>query len=219
MTIRDRFMAGLAQQLGRPEGLRGRVLSQGLNRGNRAVIEAAVDACGLGPGGDGADIGFGGGIGLALLLEQVGDSGRVIGVDLSDTMIQAAAKRFREPCAAGRLTLTQGNLMDLPLASGELDGLITVNTIYFVDDLAGALSEVARTLRPDGRAVLGLADPGAMAKMPLTAHGFRLRPVEEVIEVASRSGLPHVRHDRVGSGKEAYHLLIASPTYSGEGGD
>ena len=44
-----------------------------------------------------------------------------------------------------------------------------------------AFGEIARTVRPGGRAVVGLADPEAMASMPFTAHGFRLRPVDDVI--------------------------------------
>ncbi len=64
MAIKDRFTAGLARQLGRPEGLRGRLVGRGLNRGNRAVVTAAVAATGAGPGQVAADIGFGGGLGL-----------------------------------------------------------------------------------------------------------------------------------------------------------
>ena len=203
-------MAGLARQLGRPEGWRGKLVARGLNRGNRGTVAAAVDACELGSGDRAADVGFGGGIGLTLLLDRVGPDGHVDGVDLSETMISTAERRYREPCAAGRLTLRLGSLLDMPLATASLDGLITVNIIYFVDDLALAFSEIARTMRPGGRAVIGLADPEAMAAMPFTAHGFRLRPVDDVIATTRLVGFDALRHDRVGTGDEAYHLLIVS---------
>jgi hypothetical protein len=49
-----------------------------------------------------------------------------------------------------------------------------------------------------------------MASLPFTAYGFRLRPVAEVADLLTNSGLTHIREERVGDGKRAYHLIIAS---------
>jgi len=73
-----------------------------------------------------------------------------------------------------------------------------------------AFGKIARTVRPGGRAVVGLADPEAMASMPFTAHGFRLRPVDDVIQATRLAGFDEVRHDRVGTGDSAYHLLVVT---------
>jgi len=97
-----------------------------------------------------ADIGFGGGVGLRLLLEQVGPKGHVNGVELSLTMLKASERRYRAASAEGRLALQAGSIGDLPLENESLDGLITVNTAYFVEDLEGAFREIARVLRPSG---------------------------------------------------------------------
>jgi len=108
-----------------------------------------------------ADIGFGGGVGLRLLLEQVGPKGHVNGVELSLTMLKASERRYRAASAEGRLALQAGSIGDLPLENESLDGLITVNTAYFVEDLEGAFREIARVLLPSERAVVGVADPEA----------------------------------------------------------
>lgn len=210
MGIQDRFRSGLAGQLGRPEGVRGRLIGRGLNRSNRSAIAAAVRATSLRHGQAAADIGFGGGVGLQLLLEQVGADGSVDGVELSATMLMASERRHRAACADGRLALHSGSLAALPLDDRSLDGLITVNTAYFVEDLLGAFREIARVLRPSGRAVVGVGDPEAMASMPVTAHGFRIRPVDQLTELLRRGGLHDVRHERVGDGDRAFHLLIAA---------
>lgn len=209
MGLRDRLLAGMAKQLGRPEGMRGRLVGRGLNKGNRAAVTAAVAATAAGPGQVVADIGFGGGIGLQLLLERVGVDGKVHGVELSDTMLKEARRRFGSECAADRLTLQPGTLGDLPLDDGSLDALITTNTVYFVEDLGRAFAEVGRVLRPTGRAVIGIADPEWMSSMPVTAHGFRIRPIDDLVALLHQAGFADVRDERVAGDERAFHLLIA----------
>lgn len=204
-------MAGVARQLGRPEGLRGRVVGRALNKGNRLAVTAAVEATGLQPGQVAADVGFGGGVGLGLLLDRVGPAGHVHGVELSSTMLSAAQRRHRAEVAAGRMTLHAGRLEELPVEDARLDGLISVNTLYFVTDLGAVFAEVARVLRPSGTAVFGVADPDWMAGMPVSAHGFRLRPVAELVDGLRDAGLD-VRQERVSDDGRDFHLLVATRT-------
>ena len=53
-----------------------------------------------------------------------------------------------------------------------------------------------------------------MAKMPVTAHGFRLRPIPEIIDALRVAGLTVVEDRRVGDDEEAFHLLVAKLTSS-----
>jgi arsenite methyltransferase len=209
MSFRDRFQAGLAKQLGRPEGLRGRVVGRRLNKGNLSTVTAAVAATHLQAGQVGADVGFGGGLGLALLRERVGPGGHVHGVELSATMLSAARRRHDRDVAAGRMTLQSGRLEELPVEDGQIDGMITINTLYFVEDVGAVFRELARVLRPSGTAVIGIGDPVAMAAMPVTAHGFRIRPPDEIVTGLRDAGLD-VRHERARAGERAPHLLIAT---------
>jgi SAM-dependent methyltransferase len=211
MGARDRLTAGLARQLGRPEGLPGRLVGRMLDRGNRAVVSAAVEATEARPGQTVADLGFGGGLGLRLLLDRVAPTGHVHGVELSATMLHAAERRHRSALTQGRLTLQLGTLGDLPLDDRSLDALVTVNTLYFVADLPAAFGELARVLRGSGRAVVGVGDPTAMAALPVTRHGFRLRAVDDLVRGLQDAGLTVVRHGRVGQGQRAFHLLVAAP--------
>ncbi len=176
MNFRAGVTAGLARQLAHPQGVRGRLVGVLLNRGNRGVVTAAVQSLSLAPGGTAADIGFGGAVGLDLLLRSVGTRGHVHGVEVSVTMTAQAARRFRHDIAAGRLQLHAASMARLPMAAASLDGVITVNTIYFVAELEQAFAELARVTKSSGRVVVGLGDPEVMARLPYTRHGFRLRP-------------------------------------------
>lgn len=169
----------------------------------------ATLATGLAAGQCAADIGFGGGVGLRPLLDRVGPDGRVHGVELSETMLARGQGRFGPDIAAGRLVLHRGNLTALPLSDGSLDAAITVNTVYFVDDLEQAVGELARVVRTGGRLVAGVGDPSAMERMPFTAYGFTLRPVDKPAALLRRQGVDEPRDERVGEGEGAVHLLVA----------
>jgi SAM-dependent methyltransferase len=204
-------MAGIAKQLGHPSGVRGRLVGVALNRGNRRFVRAAVQALQPEDGSAVVDVGFGGGVGLKFLLDSLGSSGRVHGVEVSETMLSQAARRYRRDIATGRLALHTASMTQLPFADGTLNGVLTVNTIYFVAELDPAFTELARVIDNSGRIVIGLADPDAMAKMPFTGHGFYLRPVPDVINTLRSAGLT-VKHRRVSEDDGAPHLLIATPT-------
>lgn len=179
-----------------------------LDRGNRGVVLAAADAAKLSAGDRAADLGFGGGIGLAALLTAVQPDGRVVGIDLSEDMVRRARRRFASRVADGSLDLQTGSISELPVESASLDALITVNTIYFLADLDQAFGEMHRVLRPSGRAVIGIGDPDAMASMPFTPYGFTLRPVAEVSTSLARAGLEVSEVRRAGAGPAAAHVLV-----------
>lgn len=210
MWMRDRALAGVASQLGHPAGVAGRVIARVLNRENRSVVENATEASAAGEGDDVADIGFGGGVGLQLLLDRVGSTGSVHGAEVSRTMLSGARRRYRRDLRTGRLLLYEAGMTDLPLADASLDALISTNTVYFIDELEPAFAELARVLRPGARAVLGVGDPVAMARMPYTQDGFRLRSVAEIDEALKSGGLAPLQDRRLGDGDTAYHLLVCT---------
>ncbi|MEV6771729.1 methyltransferase domain-containing protein [Nocardia sp. NPDC051030] len=205
-----RVMSTVAGQLGNPSGFLGKGVARMLDRGNRFLIDAAVAASEVAPGESAADIGFGGGIGLTLLLDRVGAQGTVTGVELSRDMLKRAESRLAQDISSGRLRVLEGSLTDLPLADGSLDVVITANTLYFVPELDRACAELARVLRPKGRLVVGVGDPDAMAKMPFTQYGFTLRPVTELAAALEQAGLV-VEQRRLEHRPIPVHLLIARP--------
>jgi arsenite methyltransferase len=184
--LRERLLSTVAGQLGRPHGILSPFVARALNRGNEKAIAAAVDAAEVERGGVAADIGFGGGVGLQLLLDRVGDDGVVHGIEIADDMLRRAKSKFGRD---GRLRLARGSLTEVPLDDGSVDALITVNTVYFISELDAACAELARVLRPGGRAVIGIGDPDVMARLPFTKHGFTIRPVAEIAAALENSGL------------------------------
>jgi hypothetical protein len=48
-----------------------------------------------------------------------------------------------------------------------------------------------------------------MATMPVTAHGFRLRPIAELVDGMTAAGLD-VRDELLSDDRRTFHLLIAT---------
>jgi len=95
-----------------------------------------------------ADLGCGTGPVLAALAPQVE---RVIGVDQSAAMLRAARRRTE---GFANVELRRGPLHALPLEDSGVDAVLMVLALTYVDEPARAVLEMARVLRPGGRAVV-----------------------------------------------------------------
>ena len=184
----DRFVA---RQLGGPSGLFGRhVTTRLLNRGNRPLIEATLDALGPRPHESLLDVGFGGGLALELAARR--GVARLAGADPSPDAVSAARSRLRlrRLHDARALRLVCAPVEDLPFESGELDTALSTNTIYFWSDLGPPLAELQRVLRPrGGRLALGFSGAEKLRSFDrVTRHGFALREPDEVARALEAAG-------------------------------
>ncbi len=87
---------------------------------------------------------------------------RIVGVDASAGMVAEAAQQARTHGL--RASAVQADAQWLPLADRSCDRAIAFHMLYHVPDVARALREIRRVLRPGGRAVLttNAADHGAL---------------------------------------------------------
>lgn len=182
---RLRFMA---RQFARPRGLVGRwLLGPWLNRVNRSMNALALRALDVKQGERVVEIGFGGGDLLASLLGT--GASRVVGVDLSPEMVARARKRFRRQIADGRLSVLLGSVDDLPLEAASIDKACSLHTLYFWQDPAAGMRELARILRPGGTLVIGIEAPETLRNWPGHRYGFTVYEPGEVIALAAAAGL------------------------------
>ena len=173
-----------------------------MNRGNREFNARAIERLDVQPGARVLDLGFGGGLTFAPLLER---GATITGVDRAPDMVEAARSRFGAEVAAGRIALYAGEVQALPLADASVDRVLTVNTVYFWPDLDPAFAELHRVLSPGGRVVIGIRDGSVMEKVDETI--FTLRSPEAIAAALATAGFAdaavHSAPDR------ATHLISA----------
>lgn len=96
------------------------------------------------------DLGSGAGLDALLAAQQVGPSGRVIGVDMTDAMLDKARASARQ-VGATNVEFRQGYLEDLPVEDASVDVVISNGVINLCPDKEAVWREVARILKPGGR--------------------------------------------------------------------
>lgn len=113
----------------------------------RRIVRSAL---GAGAGERILDLGCGPGFLTAEIADGVGVDGSVTGVDPSDAMLAVAERRC---VALPQVELLPGSADSIPLADSACDRLVCVQVLEYVSDLAGAIDEMHRVLRPGGRLV------------------------------------------------------------------
>ena len=105
----------------------------------------------LGDGEAFLDLGSGAGIDALIAAQQVGPTGRVIGVDMTPAMLVKARAN-----AAGHdnIDFREGRLEALPVDDASVDAVTSNCVINLVPDKAAVFREIARVLKPGGRMVI-----------------------------------------------------------------
>ena len=196
------------------------------NRGETDAPDSAVHAslgCGvptavadLHEGEIVLDLGSGAGADVLISARRVGPTGKAIGLDMTDEMLELARVNA---AAAGleNVEFRQGYLEDMPLADGSVDVVISNCVINLAGDKPQVLREAARVLRCGGRLAVSdvIADPdidqgvrrdmaawtGCIAgalneaefRTALTSAGFEAIEIRETHRVHEHAGAAIIR--------------------------
>lgn len=155
-----------------------RLVGTDLERGSlRAEALAAASGRGLVL----ADLGCGTGFFSHYLGERVE---KVIAVDQSDAMLREA--RTNDP--GGATEYRQGELDALPLADGEVDGVLANLVLHHIADFRPVIREIHRVLRPGGVVVISDLRPHTEEWMREEMEDLRLGIDPTELQEAFRTG-------------------------------
>jgi arsenite methyltransferase len=136
---------------GCPRGLLGRIGGRLMARGNAATERHLVSLASLSADDVVLVLGHGPGIGL----REAGTKSRhVIGVEPSETMRDAAARRCKDLIDDDRIVIRSGTAEDTGQAGASVDVVLSVNNVQIWPDWQAAFAELHRVVRPGGRILL-----------------------------------------------------------------
>lgn len=113
---------------------------------------AAVDALGLRHGSTVLDLGCGTGLNFPLLQERVGPAGRIIGVDLTEEMLEGARKRT-ERLGWSNVELVRSDVAEYDVPEG-VDAVLSTFALTLSPAFDQVIADVARALPQRGRLVI-----------------------------------------------------------------
>ncbi len=183
--------SAIVSQFEHPRGLLGRIVGFILaGRGSNLVRNRwTVDLLDPVSGERVLEIGCGPGVALKLVLTRA--SVTATGVDHSALMIAQARRRNAKAARAGRLTLIQGTIDDIPATTAPFDKAFSINVIQFVDQAAFAVRMHA-LLKPGGML--------ATTYQPRHAKATRadaLKMAEKLTRIFAAAGFENIRTEEI----------------------
>ena len=134
----------LGYTAGELEGLPEEALGSSFGCGNPVALAE------LAPGDTVVDLGSGAGMDLLVAAKRVGPAGRVIGVDMTDEMIERARANAAR-AGFDQVEVRKGLVEDLPVEDATVDWVMSNCVLNLSPEKARAFAEIARVLKPGGR--------------------------------------------------------------------
>ena len=157
MELIDRVKGFIDNQYRKPKGLIGTYIGEKMVRQHKPETLWTIDLLNIQQSESVLELGCGAGYAMKLILKQ-NIVGKVVGLDLSPTVIRSAMIRNKKALNNEKAELIQANVKSLPFEDAQFDKVFSIHTIYFWDDISATVSEIFRVLKPGGVFILTFCD-------------------------------------------------------------
>jgi len=158
----------------------------------RQYRQDTVSALALSPGDTVVELGCGTGLNIEFVQQAVGPSGKIIGVDLTDSMLDVA----RERIAAQEWTnveLVQADIAEWEFPAG-ISGVYSTLALTLVPEYDAVIQRASRALTPGGRlAVFDMKEPKGWPTWLIRFVAWLNKPFGVSLELADRHPWESIR--------------------------
>ena len=179
----------------------------------------------LKPGMTVLDLGSGAGFDAFLAWRQVGATGKVIGVDMTDDMLEKARKNAAD-LGATNVEFRKGFIEQMPVEDGSVDFVISNCVINLSPDKPAVFREINRVLKPGGR--FAVSDIVLLSNLPKNIRNdvsayvgciAGASPMGEYVRLPLDAGLVDVTIPQIAHGSKLASVLAPEGEFSCCGSD
>lgn len=171
----------IAKQFANPRGTGGRIVMAVMNRQNAQMYEVTERLLRPQAGDTVLDIGCGNGVMMGRVARRC--DCRLIGTDISGDVLKSAKHRLK----GKNVELLCCPVDDMPIENATVDKALTINTLYFWEDLASGFVEIARALKPGGLFIGTHYTNQSLESYSHTQFGYRMRAESEILSAAQNA--------------------------------
>ena len=196
----------IRSQFRNPHGIVGKLCCLIMNVMNRSMYRQVLKDVSILPCSTLLEIGFGNGYLLSELHKR--SLGTIYGIDLSADMLMLASRHNDKALATGAMHLQLADSCSLPFDTAFFDAIISINTIYFWNDIVQGLSEVYRTLHPSGTFYNVVYSKKWLQRLSYTKSVFNFYEIDDYIRYGMEVGFKDVQIKTIIADKSFMVLFI-----------
>lgn len=170
---------------------------EGMEKGHRPVGEQAIELMAIPLDARVLDLGCGSGWASRLMAEKA-QRGKVIGIDISDQMVQLAADTSKE---FTNIEFKVASAEALPFSDDEFTHIFSMESLYYYSNMLVALTEVNRVLGDGGRFVtvvdLYVENEPSHQWIPTLNVPVQLLSIPDYRKVLAEAGFVNIQDQRL----------------------
>ncbi len=182
----------LGNQLRKPSGLYGSLVSKMMDMRNREFYGKIIKELEIESNNRIFEIGYGPGLGISLIANSKIDCS-ISGIDYSDLMFRKATKRNKRFINSGIVNLRYGDLLTDNIDNGKYDKIFCVNVIYFWNDLNIVFEKIYALLNNGGMFCIFMTHKREFEKPEFTKDfcKYSIEEVESVLKIVGFTSIEH----------------------------
>lgn len=180
----------LGRQLMKPSGEIGLKVAENMNITNNKLYDFVISNIKINNNDNLLEIGFGNGKTIHKFFD-VNPYINYYGVDFSELMCNEAIENTKQ--YSSKVTISCQNAIKMTFEDNYFDTIVTLNTIYFWENIEKQLLEFKRILHKGGQLVIGYRPKSSMEKLPFTHEVFTHFEADEIRHIIGKIGFKIIK--------------------------
>jgi len=184
----------LGRQLKKPSGDIGLEVAENMNVSNASIYNFILQHLNLENDINTLEIGFGNGRFIPKYFE-INPRIHLSAIDFSDIMCSEAASINQDLIQANKLSIKCEDSMSMSFANESFDVIVTINTVYFWEEIELQLEEIKRVTKKGGLFVIGYRPKSVMKDLPFAQEVFKLYDSEDLQSIVKQQGFIIIKEE------------------------